>query len=394
MGTEVLNAQRVAKAWMDMTSGSGCVEAKAAFGGALFNEPLLSSSPSGLVLVKDITFAALGEDTLLPFHGRCHIAYIPKNGVILGLSKLSRVTRAIARRVQTQESLTDALLKAITKEVKPNGTAVIIQATHIATQTARLTVQTSGLGLNSNTGLLEELSLLLGLPIDLQEAMNKTLIGQSCSLIPTLPPIQGSSTKSMLEKAVTTLLLCVGETPERNGLAGCQKRYVTWLQNATSGYSMQPLVCDGGPPTPEPPSRLSSGDMSSGDDMAVTSGVVETFKCDFASQCEHHLLPFYGSMLIAYESQLHVSAAQLQRIVDMYSKRLQVQERLSHQVADAIVTSLKATNVLVLCESAHMCMVARGVEEHASTTLTTAVRGEWIENSKDRSHALHILLAL
>lgn len=82
----------------------------------------------------------------------------------------------------------------------------------------------------------------------------------------------------------------------------------------------------------------------------------------------------------------------LAHIVDMYSKRLQVQERLTHQVADAVAATLGAQAVLVVVESAHMCMVARGVEKHASTTLTTAARGPWAIDPAARAAAMAALL--
>ena len=91
--------------------------ARSAFGTALFHEPIVSAGSDGLVIVRDITFAALSEQTLLPFHGRCHIAYVPRHGVVLGLSKLARVTKCLAARLQTQQAFTDRLIAAVAEEV-------------------------------------------------------------------------------------------------------------------------------------------------------------------------------------------------------------------------------------------------------------------------------------
>ncbi len=89
-----------------------------AFGTALFHEPIVSAGSDGLVIVRDITFAALSEHTLLPFHGRCHIAYVPRHGVVLGLSKLARVTKCLAARLQTQQAFTERLIAAVAEEVR------------------------------------------------------------------------------------------------------------------------------------------------------------------------------------------------------------------------------------------------------------------------------------
>jgi hypothetical protein len=98
------------------------------FGSALFNEPQLAGSPDGMVLVRDISFAALSSTNLLPFHGHCHIAYIPKRGVILGLSKLARVARCLASRVQSQQQFADDLMEAVATYVRPSGVAVVVEA--------------------------------------------------------------------------------------------------------------------------------------------------------------------------------------------------------------------------------------------------------------------------
>lgn len=99
----------------------------------------------------------------------------------------------------------------------------------------------------------------------------------------------------------------------------------------------------------------------------------------FQSTCEHHLLPFYGDVFTAYvpgPSGLTLMHSQLQEVVEVFTRRLQVQEKITHQVADALQSLLEPAGVLVVCQAAHMCMVARGVESHASSTLTTVVRGK------------------
>lgn len=246
--------------------------------------------------------------------------------------------------------------------------------------------------------------------------------------------------------------------PAPQGLKGGAARYVGWLRSATAGYRMQLLSSHAGaaaaaeaaaaaaveqlgPPTPDEhspdPSDASSDDMSA-DAPCCPSGPAEggcgcndngqaadgqqqqpqqqqqqqqgaegvhTFSAQFSSQCEHHLLPFYGRLKLAYRLPAGASAGssgggsraqqqqqQLGHIVEMFSRRLQVQERLTHQVADAAAAALGASAVLVVVESAHMCMVARGVEKHASTTMTTAARGTWAADAAARAAGLDVLL--
>jgi hypothetical protein len=100
-------------------------------GSAFFHEPLVAEGGSGLVLVRDIDFAALSEDTLLPFHGRCHVAYVPSHGVVLGLSKLARLTRMFAKRLQRQERLGAQLASALHRQLACEGVAVVLQARHL-----------------------------------------------------------------------------------------------------------------------------------------------------------------------------------------------------------------------------------------------------------------------
>lgn len=116
----------------------------------------------------------------------------------------------------------------------------------------------------------------------------------------------------------------------------------------------------------------------------------------FTSQCEHHMLPFNGTVNIAVQS-LHTespaSHALIQDVVDLYCCRLQLQERITHQVADAMAQVCPESSVLVMVDAAHMCMVARGVEKHAAATVTTAFRGQGHDEQQQRSSMLEQMLA-
>lgn len=119
-----------------------------------------------MVVVRDITFAAMSEATLLPFHGRAHIAYVPRDGVILGLSKLARATKCLASKLQQQEAFTRSLMEAVQAEVGPAGVAVVVQANHLGPPgqpAAHVTSAVSGCFAESGSGQLVEFLTLLRL---------------------------------------------------------------------------------------------------------------------------------------------------------------------------------------------------------------------------------------
>lgn len=461
-------------------------DCRIAFGRALFNEPLLSASPEGVVLVRDITFAALDEETLLPFHGRCHVAYVPRDGVILGLSKLARATRCLSSRLQRQEQLAADLLSAVQREVAPLGVMVVVEAIHINTmdgtsapsfiglrprQAPRVVTATCGSFAGKSSALAEEVMLLLRL--DTSNAatgrdLETNARGVGSDIENSIALLERSQLDSIASKAnrtgvsfdamvaaAETLLRSVGEDPSRPGLRSSARRYIEWLQSTTIGYSMQSMidaVLESGwskhiePRTPDDASLTSTSDAFSSsssasedvhmdaspcfvhlrenrnacstdeedvvlskDESALPSGIagysmaslhgqeVHLFSTQFTSQCEHHLLPFYGSIQVAYMlpsggEKIYNAVSFLEKVVMAFSRRLQVQERLTQQVAEAVAHGFRVKGALVICESAHMCMVARGVEKHASSTMTTAARGVWAESPDARKSVMKLLL--
>ena len=92
----------------------------------------MSEGSGSMVIVRDIEFASTSEADLLPFYGRCHVAYVPSNGVVLGLSKLARVTKLFARRLQSQQRLTSQILVGLQQELAPKGAAIVMEARHLA----------------------------------------------------------------------------------------------------------------------------------------------------------------------------------------------------------------------------------------------------------------------
>lgn len=171
------------------------------------------------------------------------------------------------------------------------------------------------------------------------------------------------------------ILKGLGEDPEREGLLDTPKRAAKAMQYLCHGYeqNLEEIV---------------NGALfaSDNDEMVILKDI------ELYSLCEHHLLPFIGKAHVAYIPTGRVlGLSKLARIVDMFARRLQIQENLTRQIADAIQDVTQASGVAVVIEAKHMCMMMRGVEKQNSSMITSVMLGEFRENAATRSEFLSLI---
>jgi GTP cyclohydrolase I len=180
---------------------------------------------------------------------------------------------------------------------------------------------------------------------------------------------------SKMEELVTDLLEEIGENPGREGLLRTPRRFVRALQFLTSGYSKDIKEVLNGAVFSE---RYS--------EMVIVKDI------DLFSMCEHHMLPFYGKAHVAYIPNGKIlGLSKVPRIVEVFARRLQVQERLTQQIADTLYDALIPDGVGVVIEARHMCMIMRGVEKQNSVATTSAMLGAFRDDVKTRQEFLTLI---
>jgi GTP cyclohydrolase I len=174
------------------------------------------------------------------------------------------------------------------------------------------------------------------------------------------------------EKAVVTLLRFIGEDPGRDGLLDTPARVVKAWREMTAGYDEDPAEI------------LSRTFDESSDELIILRGV------SFYSTCEHHLLPFYGDAAVGYLPGKVVGVSKLARLVNCFAHRLQIQERMTSQIANAIEEHLGARGVGVILRAHHLCMGCRGVRQQETDMVTSAMLGTLRSDATSRSEFLRL----
>jgi GTP cyclohydrolase IA len=193
------------------------------------------------------------------------------------------------------------------------------------------------------------------------------------AVVKVMQPKQDQESTASLMKS---LLLKVGEDPDREGLLRTPERAEKAFRFLTSGYEtdVQSIV---------------NGALFS---RGKSDGMVVVKDIEFFSMCEHHLLPFFGKMHVAYlPKEKLIGLSKIPRIVDTFARRLQIQERLTQQVAQTIEDVLQQRGVGVICEARHFCMMMRGVEKQQSGTVTSAMLGAFRERKETRDEFLSLV---
>ena len=187
-----------------------------------------------------------------------------------------------------------------------------------------------------------------------------------------MPPMDQRSPGSQIPEAVRTLLAELGEDPERAGLVGTPDRVRRMYAELTEGYHTDPDALLNG-----------AAFEVDYDEMVVVRDI------EFYSLCEHHLLPFFGKAHVGYLPRGRViGLSKIPRVVDMYAHRLQVQERLTQQVAGFLMEHLNPKGVACVMEATHLCTVMRGVRKQQATMVTSSMLGTFRADARTRSEFL------
>ena len=179
-----------------------------------------------------------------------------------------------------------------------------------------------------------------------------------------------------IKAAVTSMIKAIGDDPDREGLLGTPRRVAEMYQELFSGMEMDPK-------------EVLSVEFEEGHrEMVILRDI------PFYSMCEHHLLPFYGVASIGYipnESGRVVGASKLARVVEIVARRMQIQERMTSQIADTIVAGIHPDGVGVVIQAEHLCMVMRGIKKPGSTVETSALRGSFQHKPETRAEFISLL---
>jgi len=180
-----------------------------------------------------------------------------------------------------------------------------------------------------------------------------------------------------IQKAVRSIIKAIGEEPEKEGLRDTPKRVADMYKELFAGLDMDAKA------------ELTVGFEVGHREMVILRDI------PFYSMCEHHLLPFYGVAHVGYipnQEGRVVGVSKLARVVEIFAKRLQIQERMTSQIADAICEALQPDGVAVVIQAEHLCMTMRGIKKPGSNVITSATRGSFRSRSATRAEFLSLVL--
>jgi GTP cyclohydrolase IA len=187
---------------------------------------------------------------------------------------------------------------------------------------------------------------------------------------------EGKSDLPRIERAIREVLLAVGEDPDRDGLTDTPARVARALTEQFAGLWL------------EPADVLTTVFDADHEEMVLVRDI------ELYSTCEHHLLPFFGQAHVGYipnEKGQITGLSKLARLVELYARRPQVQERMTSQIADAMMQTLEPRGAIVIIEAEHLCMSMRGVRKPGAKTVTSAVRGSFLSSETTRLEAMSLL---
>jgi GTP cyclohydrolase IA len=190
-------------------------------------------------------------------------------------------------------------------------------------------------------------------------------------------PVEQAVDLARIERAVREILIAIGEDPDRDGLRRTPARVARAYAELFAGLRVRPEQV------------LTTTFEADHDELVLVRDI------ELTSSCEHHLLPFHGSAHVGYIPGAHgriTGLSKLARLVEVYARRPQVQERLTAQIADTLMKSLDPRGVIVVVEAEHMCMAMRGIQKPGARTITSAVRGLFQVDPKSRAEAMSLIL--
>lgn len=177
-----------------------------------------------------------------------------------------------------------------------------------------------------------------------------------------------------MQEQIREIIKEIGENPEREGLLETPKRVERAYKEIFSGYKQ------------EPKELMKTFTEGTCQEMVILKN------CEFYSTCEHHMFPFFGHISIGYlPNNKVIGISKLARLVDCFSKRMQIQERMTTEIANCIMNELNAKGVIVICEGIHFCMRSRGVKKQDASMITSAVRGDFQNNIALRQEFLSLI---